>query len=68
MVGTGAAWAHRVAAAVAADPALAGELEQAAMTEAAAGRNALAATRLRWAAELSDERADRERRLLTACA
>jgi len=68
VVGTGAAWAHRVAAAVAADPALAGELEQAAMTEAAAGRNALAATRLRWAAELSDERADRERRLLTACA
>lgn len=68
VVGTGAVWAHRVAAAVAADPGLAGELEQSGMAEAALGRNALAATRLQWAAELSDKRVDRERRLLTACA
>jgi DNA-binding CsgD family transcriptional regulator len=47
---------------------LAGELEQSGMAEAALGRNALAATRLQWAAELSDQRTDRERRLLTACA
>jgi len=68
VVGTGAAWAHRVAAAVSADPRLAAELEQSGTAEAAIGRNALAATRLQWAAELSDERVDRERRLLTACA
>ncbi|NUP45726.1 MAG: AAA family ATPase [Catenulispora sp.] len=68
VVGTNAAWAHRVAAAVSADPGLAAELEQSGTAEAAIGRNALAATRLQWAAELSGERADRERRLLTACA
>ncbi|MFL6112393.1 MAG: AAA family ATPase [Catenulispora sp.] len=68
LVSTGAAWAHRVAAAVATDPGLAAELEQSGTAEAAMGRNALAATRLRWAAELSEQRADRERRLLTACA
>ncbi|WP_370087305.1 AAA family ATPase [Streptacidiphilus sp. MAP12-16] len=68
VVGAGAAWAHRVAGAVSADPELAVELEQSGMAEAAIGRNALAATRFQWAAELSDQRADRERRLLTACA
>ncbi|MEY9931355.1 DNA-binding CsgD family transcriptional regulator [Catenulispora sp. GP43] len=68
VVPTGAAWAHRVAAAVSVDPGLAAELEQSGTAEAAAGRNALAATRLQWAAELSEARADRERRLLTACA
>jgi DNA-binding CsgD family transcriptional regulator len=68
VVGTSAAWAHRVAAATAADPGLAAELEQSGTAEAAIGRNALAATRLLWASGLSDDRADRERRLLTACA
>ncbi|MEY9893659.1 DNA-binding NarL/FixJ family response regulator [Catenulispora sp. MAP5-51] len=68
VVATGAAWAHRVAAAVSVDAGLAAELEQSGAAEAAAGRNALAATRLQWAAELSEARADRERRLLTACA
>ncbi|GAA2989681.1 AAA family ATPase [Kitasatospora sp. NPDC127116] len=68
VVGTAAAWAHRVAAATSADPGLAGELEQSAKAEAVIGRNALAATRLLWASSLSDERPDRERRLLSACA
>ncbi|MBO1330424.1 AAA family ATPase [Streptomyces sp. VRA16 Mangrove soil] len=68
VVGTAAAWAHRVAAATSADAGLAAELEQSARGEAVAGRNALAATRLLWASSLSDDRADRERRLLTACA
>ncbi|MGW5354760.1 AAA family ATPase [Streptomyces sp. NPDC004031] len=68
VAGTGAAWAHRVAAAAGADPALAAELERSAHAEAAAGRNALAATRLLWASSLSDGRADRERRLVAACA
>lgn len=67
-VGSGAAWAHRVAAATSDDPVLAAELERSANTEALAGRNALAATRLLWASSLSDDRLERERRLLTACA
>ncbi|HXA61888.1 MAG TPA: AAA family ATPase [Streptosporangiaceae bacterium] len=68
VVGTAASWAHRVAAADAADPGLADELERSGMDEAANGRSALAATRLLWASSLSDNREDRERRLLTACA
>lgn len=68
LVGTVAGWAHRVAAAATADPQLAAELEQSAADEAADGRNALAATRLLWASSLSGNRADREQRLLNACA
>jgi DNA-binding CsgD family transcriptional regulator len=68
LVGTAASWSHRVAAATTTDEGLAAELEQAGMREAAAGRNAIAATRLRWASALSPGRDDRERRLLTACA
>ncbi|MET7987495.1 AAA family ATPase [Streptomyces sp. NPDC005281] len=67
-IGTAASWAHRVAAATTADPALADELERAGTEEASAGRNALAATRLLWASSLTEDRTDRERRLLTACA
>ncbi|WP_328631339.1 AAA family ATPase [Streptomyces sp. NBC_00356] len=68
VVGTAAAWAHRVAAATSVDPGLAAELERSAHAEAVIGRNALAATRLLWASSLSADRADRERRLLAACA
>lgn len=68
VVGSGAAWAHRVAAATSDDPVLAAELERSANAEALAGRNALAATRLLWASSLSGDRPERERRLLTACA
>ncbi|MFD0634199.1 AAA family ATPase [Catenulispora yoronensis] len=68
VVGTAASWAHRVAAAGAADAGLAAELEQSGGAEAVLGRNALAATRLLWASALSDRSEDRERRLLTACA
>uniref|UniRef100_A0AAU3I9R3 AAA family ATPase n=1 Tax=Streptomyces sp. NBC_01393 TaxID=2903851 RepID=A0AAU3I9R3_9ACTN len=68
VVGSGAAWAHRVAAATSDDPVLAADLERSANAEALAGRNALAATRLLWASSLSDDRLERERRLLTACA
>ncbi|MEU6657520.1 AAA family ATPase [Streptomyces sp. NPDC046821] len=68
VVSTAAGWAHRVAAATSTDPRLADELEQSGMSEAANGRNALAATRLLWASSLSEDREDCERRLLTACA
>jgi DNA-binding CsgD family transcriptional regulator len=59
-------WAHRVAALDRPDEGLAGELERLAGGEAAAGRLALAATHLRWAADISADRPGRERRLLTA--
>jgi DNA-binding CsgD family transcriptional regulator len=59
-------WRHRVAAATTADPALAAELEEAAAEEAGRGRHGAAAEYLRWAADLSPSRADRERRLLTS--
>ncbi|MGW9211880.1 hypothetical protein ACWGR4_33540 [Embleya sp. NPDC055664] len=62
LVGTAAAWTHRVAAATGADPQLADELEQSGTHEASNGRNALAATRLLWASALSEHRDDRERR------
>ncbi|MBL7253210.1 helix-turn-helix transcriptional regulator [Paractinoplanes lichenicola] len=68
LVGTAASWAHRVAAASTTDAALAAELEESGLAEAAIGRNAVAATRLRWASALSAGRDDRERRLLTSCA
>ena len=48
------------------DEGLAAELEQLAAQEAARGRLGLAATHLQWACDISPDRADRERRLLTA--
>ncbi|GAA3989152.1 LuxR family transcriptional regulator [Allokutzneria multivorans] len=60
-------WAHRVAAAAATDPGLARELEAAAHSAGNLGQHMLAARYLRWAADLSSERADHERRLLTCC-
>ncbi|MET0422481.1 MAG: AAA family ATPase [Actinoplanes sp.] len=68
LVGTAVSWSHRVAAAATTDEHLAAELERSGMAEAALGRNAVAATRLRWASALSAGRDDRERRLLTSCA
>ncbi|MCO8273661.1 AAA family ATPase [Actinoplanes sp. TRM 88003] len=68
LVGTAVSWSHRVAAATTTDETLAAELEQSGLQEAAAGRNAIAATRLGWASALSPGRDDRERRLLTSCA
>jgi DNA-binding CsgD family transcriptional regulator len=66
MVSESASWEHRVAALDRPDEGLAGELERLAGGEAAAGRLALAATHLQWASDISPDRADRERRLLTA--
>jgi DNA-binding CsgD family transcriptional regulator len=68
LVGTAAGWAHRVAATAGTDEHLAAELERSALEEAAAGRSAVAAARLRWASSLSADRQDRERRLLNSCA
>ena len=66
VVSQAASWEHRVAALEQPDEGLAAELERLAAGEAAAGRLPLAATRLRWASDISPARADRERRLLTA--
>jgi DNA-binding CsgD family transcriptional regulator len=66
LVGTSSAWAHRVAATDRADSVLAGELETAAAAMADNSDASKAATWLLWAADLSDVREDRERRLLTA--
>ena len=66
VVSRSASWEHRVAAVDRPDEPLAAELERLAAGELADGRLALAATRLRWAADISPARADRERRLLTA--
>ena len=66
VVSQAASWEHRVAALEQPDEGLAAELERLAAGEEAAGRLALAATRLRWASDISPARADRERRLLTA--
>jgi DNA-binding CsgD family transcriptional regulator len=66
VVSEAAAWEHRVAALEQPDEELAAGLEHLAATEAAAGRLAMAATHLQWASDISPERADRERRLLTA--
>jgi ATP/maltotriose-dependent transcriptional regulator MalT len=65
MVSESASWEHRVAALDRPDEGLA-ELERLAGEEAAGGRLALAATHLQWASDISPDRADRERRLLTA--
>jgi DNA-binding CsgD family transcriptional regulator len=59
-------WEHRVAALEHPDEGLAAELERLAGQEAARNRLALAATHLQWSSDVSPERADRERRLLTA--
>jgi len=66
VVAESASWEHRVAAMDRPDEALAAELERLAREEAAGFRPVLAATHLRWAADISPARADRERRLLTA--
>jgi DNA-binding CsgD family transcriptional regulator len=66
LVDEASAWAHRVAALNRPDESLAAQLEGLASSEAATGRLALAATRLRWASDISPARAGRERRLLTA--
>jgi len=65
VVGGSAAWAHRVAAAAgAADPDLADELESAAAEEYGRAQYAVAARYLRWAADLSPTRDVSERRLV----
>jgi DNA-binding CsgD family transcriptional regulator len=66
MVSESASWEHRVAALDQPDEGLAAELERLAAGEAAAGHLTLAATHLRWAADISPDLAARERRLLTA--
>jgi len=66
LVSEPASWEHRVAALEQPDEGLAAELELLAGQEAAGGRVALAATHLRWASDISPDRAGRERRLLTA--
>ena len=53
MVSEPASWQHRVAALERPDEGLAARLEQLAGGEAAAGRLVLAATRLRWASDVS---------------
>ena len=66
VVSEAAAWEHRVAALEQPDEDLAAQLERLAASEAAAGKLALAATHLQWASDISPDRPDRERRLLTA--
>ncbi|WP_157596710.1 helix-turn-helix transcriptional regulator [Streptacidiphilus rugosus] len=61
-------WRHRVSAADNVDPGLAAELEDEAARVTASGRIAHAAVLLQWAAELSDSRAEYERRLLETVA
>jgi len=67
VTGPAGRWAHRVAAATAADPVLAAELDAAAEAEARSAQHALAARYLRWSADLSADRAEYERRLLRSC-
>ena len=66
VVNESASWEHRVAALDRPDEDLAAQLEHLAGQETAGGHLALAATHLQWASDISPERADRERRLLTA--
>jgi DNA-binding CsgD family transcriptional regulator len=66
LVSQAASWEHRVAALEHPDEGLAGELERLAGEETAGNHLVLAATHLQWASDVSPERADRERRLLTA--
>src|SRR5262249_19521124 len=61
-----AAWHHRVASLDRPDERLAGQLEGLAVEEAGWGRLPMAATHLLWASDISGQRSDRERRLLTA--
>ncbi|WP_410574452.1 helix-turn-helix transcriptional regulator [Amycolatopsis sp. cmx-4-61] len=65
-VAPSAAWAHRVAATEHTDETLAGELEAVARRSVAEGDAVQAAVYLLWASDLSERRADQERRLLTA--
>jgi DNA-binding CsgD family transcriptional regulator len=60
------AWYHRVASLDQPDEDLAGRLELLAVEEAGRGRLPMAATHLLWASDISTQREDRERRLLTA--
>jgi DNA-binding CsgD family transcriptional regulator len=66
VVNESASWEHRVAALDRPDEDLAAQLERLASEETAHGHLALAATHLLLASDISPERADRERRLLTA--
>jgi len=63
-----AKWAHRMAAVGGADGALARELELAAERARREGAGERAGTMLLWSADLSDDRAGYERRLLAAAA
>src|SRR5262249_56327912 len=58
-------WARRGAGLDGPEGGLAAQLERLASSEAASARLALAATHLHWASDISPDRADRERRLLT---
>lgn len=60
------AWAHRVAATSGTDDVLADALARASAEHAAAGTSARAGTLMRWAADLTSRRPEREHRLLTA--
>ncbi len=66
LVDASAAWHHRVASLDRPDENLANQLERLAAEEAGQGRLPVAATHLLWASDISAQRADRERRLLTA--
>jgi DNA-binding CsgD family transcriptional regulator len=66
LVEEGEAWRHRVASLDRPDEGLARQLDRLAGKEAGAGDWALAATHLQWASDISPDRANRERRLLTA--
>ena len=66
LVDGNAAWHHRVASVDRPDETLAGQLERVAADEAGWGHLPVAATHLLWASDISTQRTDRERRLLTA--
>jgi DNA-binding CsgD family transcriptional regulator len=66
LVSQPASWEHRVAALDQPDQDLAAALEQAAGRDSAGGQYMLAARHLRWASDISPDRAERERRLLLA--
>ncbi|MFI6661236.1 hypothetical protein ACIBL8_37525 [Streptomyces sp. NPDC050523] len=67
VVSGSAVWLHLVAAAAGApDPYLAEQLEAVAADEADRGQHAIAGRHLRWAADLSPARDDRERRVVLA--
>jgi len=66
VVDRASSWAHRVAAATSADPALAAELDTAAADESVLGHHGVAAEYLLWAADLTPDRPEQERRLLTS--